>query len=201
MTVAKAISALRRKLQCTQVEFAKKLEVKPVTISRYENGRQPRSQVIKRLADLAEEAGAPHLRDLFEATWKGGVVSKIDNLPSPGAERRIPKHWIELWLYRQKLIFRASTGLMKKGAHLTASQRSEVYEGIRKEAERTWRDLRTFLREPEPELDPNENFEDTLSFLFDPPEWMRCLYGPLPQPRTGALARAAARLNRKDEPK
>ena len=183
MTLAKAIAALRKKLQYTQAEFAESLRVKPVTISRYENGRQPRGQVTKRLADLAEQAGAPHLRDLFEATWKGAIVSKIDNLPSAGAERRIPKDSIEIWMSRQENIFRACTGLVKKGSRLTPAQCEEVLEGIRKQAERTWGDLRTFLRDTVPELDPNEDFDNPLHSLFDPPDWMRCLYDPPSQPR------------------
>jgi transcriptional regulator with XRE-family HTH domain len=205
VTLAKAITALRKKLQYNQAEFAKTIQVKPVTISRYENGRQPKGEVIKRLADLAEKADAPHLRDLFEATWKGGVASKIENLPSPGAERRIPKFWFEIWMSRQESIFRASTGLIRKGAYLTASQRAEVLEGIRGLAEQTWRDLRIFRTDHVPELDPNEDFSKSppLYGTLSPGErdWMGCLFGPPAVRSGGLLSRSMRRGKGEHEPK
>src|SRR5258707_12912922 len=196
VTLAKAIAGLRRKLHYTQAEFAKALQVKPVTISRYENGRQPRGEVLKRLADLSEQAGAHHLRALFEATWKGGVASKIENLPSPEAERRIPKYWFTIWMARQQDVFLASTGLIKKAADLTIGQRAAVLEGIRRLTEQTWQDLRSFRGDEVPELNKNEDFSQIRLYTTAAPgedDWMEPLYGPSQPPSRGALSRAFRR--------
>jgi len=202
VSTADAIVKLRKKLGYTQQRLADLLGVTVVTISRYENGREPKSKALKRLADLAEWAQAKHLQDIFAAKLKGHVAAKLENLPSEGAERRIPKFWFELWMARQEEIFRATTGLIRKGADLSAKDRRMVLEGIRGLAEQTWKDLRTFGAEPVQDLDPSEDFSQkplisTRAPTAEPGErdWMDCLYGPSPARFRGVLGRRLARPN------
>jgi len=87
---AEAIAKLREKMGVNQIQFAIKLGVTVPTVSRYEHGRKPKEDVLRRLADLSEEAGAPHLRGLFQAMRRSGIASNVEKLSSAGAARRVP---------------------------------------------------------------------------------------------------------------
>jgi transcriptional regulator with XRE-family HTH domain len=178
MSTAEAIAKLRKKLGYTQQQFADALGVTVVTISRYENGREPAGNVLQRLTGLAAQAQAKHLQDLFTAKLRSDVASGVETLPSAGTQRRVPKFYFEMWMRRQGEIFRASTGLMKRD-DLTASERKTVLEGIRGSAEKSWNEMREFLAETVPALNPNEDFSPraSLTQLF-PVDWMGPLYNP-----------------------
>jgi transcriptional regulator with XRE-family HTH domain len=179
MSTSLAIAKLRKKLDYTQKQFADIIGVTVVTVSRYENGREPAANVLQRLAHLAAKVKAKHLHDLFVAKLQGDLASRMENLPSAGAERRIPKFLIELWIHRQEQIFRGCTGLLRRN-DLTSSERKVVLEGIRRSAETTWKDLRGFLADSLPDLYPNEEFspQAALSMLLPVEDWMACLYQP-----------------------
>jgi transcriptional regulator with XRE-family HTH domain len=193
VNTAQAILRLRHKLAFTQKQLADALHVTVVTVSRYENGREPKAKTLRQLADLAEKAQASPLRDIFAAKWQLVVASRIENLPSPGAERRIPKFWLELWMHRQETIFRACLGLKRSRGDLTSDQQTMVVDGIRELAETTWKDLRTFRADTVTGLNPNEDFSRNPLYSITVPEhleWMDCLYGPPPVRRGGALLAA-----------
>jgi transcriptional regulator with XRE-family HTH domain len=102
---AKAIAALREKLGMSQQEFARELDVTVTSVSRYENGREPSREVLKKLAARAEAiAGADHLQDLFESKWRASVVNSIEKLPSAGTQRRVPLEDLKDWSAVQRLI-------------------------------------------------------------------------------------------------
>lgn len=63
-----AIVKLRNVLGLTQDQFALKLGVTVTSISRYENGRSPNRQMLKKLADCAGWAHQPDLCHFFERT-------------------------------------------------------------------------------------------------------------------------------------
>jgi transcriptional regulator with XRE-family HTH domain len=90
VTTAEAIVKLREKLGYTQVQLASALGLTVVTISRYENGREPKEDVLGLLANLAKEAGALHLQDLFQVMRRSDIASRVEGLPSQGAARRMP---------------------------------------------------------------------------------------------------------------
>ena len=198
MSTGQAIERLRKKLDYTQQQLADAIKVTSVTVSRYENGREPAANVLQRLADLAAQARAKHLHDLFVAKLNEGMASRMESLPSAGAERRVPKFYIELWIHRQEEIFRGCTGLLNRN-DLTASERKVVLEGIRSTAEKTWKDLRGYLGESIRDLNPNEKL-DPLSRLYTPDDdWMAPLYKPARFHARGVLARAARHHGRKPD--
>lgn len=205
MTTASAITKLRKKLGYTQQQFADALRVTVVTVSRYENGREPAAKILQRLVELAKRSQAQHLQELFAAKLQSDVASRVESLPSTGAERRVPKFYFDIWIHRQEEIFRGCTGLLKR-SDLTLSEREKVVQGIRRYAERTWKELRTFLTESVPDLDPNEDFYESLPSLYstlapDEIDWMGILLGPRRRPTRGVLGRQILASRRDDQPK
>jgi transcriptional regulator with XRE-family HTH domain len=97
MDTADAIAKLRMKLGYKQKQLASALGLTVVTISRYENGRQPTEDALRKLGKLAEEAGAPHLADLFKVMRRSDVASRVERLPSNGTARRVPVGDLALW--------------------------------------------------------------------------------------------------------
>jgi transcriptional regulator with XRE-family HTH domain len=97
MTTQKAIATLREKMGLTQSEFAGKLGVTITSVSRYENGREPSAQILKKLAAAAEAAQLIHLRDFFISNWRAGIVARIEKLPSSGTGRHIPLDEMKRW--------------------------------------------------------------------------------------------------------
>jgi len=80
-----------------QHELAARLGVTSTSVSRYENGREPSRQVLKKLADVAEFAGVVPLRDFFEDKRRREIVARIENLPSGGTQRRVTVEDIAQW--------------------------------------------------------------------------------------------------------
>ena len=89
MSTAEAVSRLREKLGQNQKEFAETLGVTITTISRYENGREPTSSVLEKLASLSDKAGVAYLRDLFAAKRRSDIANRVENLSSAGSARRV----------------------------------------------------------------------------------------------------------------
>jgi transcriptional regulator with XRE-family HTH domain len=92
MSTSEAIVRLRKKLGLNQGEFAKLLGVTNVSISRYEHGQEPASKLLEKLAEVAEQAGATHLYNLFRAKRSSDVMGRQETLSSAGEARRV-----ELW--------------------------------------------------------------------------------------------------------
>ncbi len=97
MSIAEAIVVLRERMGAKQNELAERLGVTVTSISRYENGRKPNRQVLKKLADIAESARLNDLRDVFAARWKAGIIARLRRLPSPGTERGVPLEDLRRW--------------------------------------------------------------------------------------------------------
>lgn len=91
------ISSLREKMGISQQELADKLGVTVTSISRYENGREPDRQVLRRLAEIAREAKLRQLQTAFEEGWRAAIAEKLDNLPSAGTQRRVSVADLEYW--------------------------------------------------------------------------------------------------------
>jgi transcriptional regulator with XRE-family HTH domain len=108
MTTAAAIAKLREKKGWTQADLADSLGVTITSVSRYENGREPTSKVLIKLADVAKEAGARHLYDLFVAKRASDIASSVESLASEGSARRIPVWELEHIDKGLVLIFQAA---------------------------------------------------------------------------------------------
>jgi transcriptional regulator with XRE-family HTH domain len=93
-----AIATLRQKIGITQLEFAKRLGVTLTTISRYENGREPARHALTKLASLAEANRIDYLRDIFVAKRRGGIISRVERLPSAGSARPVEVLDLEQWM-------------------------------------------------------------------------------------------------------
>jgi transcriptional regulator with XRE-family HTH domain len=110
VTTDKAIATLREKMGLTQQEFAKQLGVRIESVSRYENGREPSRTVLKKLSGIAQKANLSYLADIFTAKWRAGIISRVENLPSAGSQRRVAVDDLDSWLNTQRLI----SGLLKE---------------------------------------------------------------------------------------
>jgi transcriptional regulator with XRE-family HTH domain len=112
VTTAKAIATLREKMNVSQQAFAGVLEVTVTSVSRYENGREPSDRVLKKLAALAESKELGHLRDIFNAKRRAGIVTRNENLPSAGTQRRVPVQELAVWygLLKTEIIKRSRNG-------------------------------------------------------------------------------------------
>jgi transcriptional regulator with XRE-family HTH domain len=97
VTVKRAIATLRSEIGITQQQLAQKLGVTVTTVSRYENGREPRREILEVLAALAESAGIGRLRDFFETKRRAAIVARIHKLPSSGTQRRISLDDLKYW--------------------------------------------------------------------------------------------------------
>jgi transcriptional regulator with XRE-family HTH domain len=115
VTTSQAILMLREKMGCNQQQFADRLRVTLTSVSRYENGREPSNVVLKKLAELAEDAKLDHLRDVFAAKRRAGVVARIDNLPSAGTQRRVSVDELQKW---HKIARQAFTALQEVASEL-----------------------------------------------------------------------------------
>lgn len=109
MTTGEAIIKLREKMGgLTQQQLAQSLGVTITSVSRYENGREPSRQVLKKLADLAG-FGEPSLRDIFEQKRREDIAARIENLPSGGSQRRVTLEDISQWAAIAEDIANSST--------------------------------------------------------------------------------------------
>jgi transcriptional regulator with XRE-family HTH domain len=97
MTTAEAIAKLREKMRLNQTQFATKLGVTITSVSRYENGREPKPDVLRRLATLSQEAGVSHLHDFFQAMRRSGIIYSVEKLQSAGGARRVSLGDLALW--------------------------------------------------------------------------------------------------------
>src|SRR5271154_6425055 len=104
MTTAVAIATLREKMDLKQPELAEKIGVTITSISRYENGRRPNRQVLKKLAAVAEDAKLNDLRDIFTAKWKARIAARLKRLPSSGTERGVPLDDLKRWHCASQLV-------------------------------------------------------------------------------------------------
>lgn len=102
MTTAEAITALRRKTSLSQRGLAEQLGVTITSISRYENGREPSRDVLKRLSEIAAGARLPSLATFFDRQIRAGIAEKIANLPSAGTQRRVSVSDLERWAEEQR---------------------------------------------------------------------------------------------------
>jgi transcriptional regulator with XRE-family HTH domain len=109
MSTAEAIATLRQKLKDKQTTFAERLGVTLTSVSRYENGREPSRQVLKKLADVAAAEKLNDLRDIFTAKWKASITARLKSLRSAGTERSVPLDDLKRWhaapqFIREKLL-------------------------------------------------------------------------------------------------
>ncbi|MGI9070749.1 MAG: helix-turn-helix domain-containing protein [Bryobacteraceae bacterium] len=107
MTTAKAIATLREKMDVSQQAFADVLGVTVTSVSRYENGREPSDRVLKKLAALAESKELGYLRDIFAANRRAAIVTRNENLPSAGTQRRVPVQELAVWYGLLKTVMKA----------------------------------------------------------------------------------------------
>jgi transcriptional regulator with XRE-family HTH domain len=89
MDTTNAIATLRKNLGLTQGEFANRLGLTITSISRYENGRRPTAKVLRKLAEVANDANLKDLAEAFDSIWKNGIAARLSNLPSAGTQRRV----------------------------------------------------------------------------------------------------------------
>jgi transcriptional regulator with XRE-family HTH domain len=89
VSTAEAIAMLRAKMGAYQAQLATRLGVIVGSISRYENGREPTDNVLRKLATLSREVDAQHLHDFFQAQRRSNIASNIEKLASGGTARRV----------------------------------------------------------------------------------------------------------------
>jgi transcriptional regulator with XRE-family HTH domain len=97
MTTAKAIATLRAEAKFSQDQLAERLGVTVTSISRYENGREPNRQALKKLAVLSESAGLRELQELFTKRWGDAVARRVESLPSARTQRRLSLDDLKYW--------------------------------------------------------------------------------------------------------
>jgi transcriptional regulator with XRE-family HTH domain len=97
VTTAEAIKKLRGKLGVTQRSLAEKLKVTVISVSRWENGREPSQAALKQLAKIAESIGIDYLRDIFAAKRRADIITGVERLPSAGSPRRVPFRELSAW--------------------------------------------------------------------------------------------------------
>src|SRR4051794_17625379 len=64
--MAQAVRRFRASLGLTQKEFAKRAQLTPITIARYETNSMPSGKVLQKMADIARKAGLPLFVEIFE---------------------------------------------------------------------------------------------------------------------------------------
>jgi transcriptional regulator with XRE-family HTH domain len=90
MTTPQAIVSLRGRMALNQEEFAKRLGVGRITISKLENGhRRPSRKLITRLSEIAKQAQVHHLHELFSAQRNSDIVERLKH-PIAFSPRHIP---------------------------------------------------------------------------------------------------------------
>jgi transcriptional regulator with XRE-family HTH domain len=104
MSTKEAIATLRAKMGLKQPELAARIGVTITSISRYENGRKPNRQVLKKLAAVAEDAKLNDLRDIFAAKWKASIAARLKRLPSAGTERGVSLDDLKRWQEAPRII-------------------------------------------------------------------------------------------------
>lgn len=97
MDTAEAIRELREKMGIGQQELADRLGVTVTSISRYENGRKPARQTLKKLGEVAHEARLSQLQKLFKACWQAEIAQRVQNLRSTGTERPVSIEDLKYW--------------------------------------------------------------------------------------------------------
>jgi len=97
MDTAEAIAVLREEMDIKQQALADMLGVTITSISRYEHGREPSRQVLKKLADVAGDAKLSNLKDIFTAKWKASITARLKSLRSAGTERSVPLDDLRRW--------------------------------------------------------------------------------------------------------
>lgn len=100
MTTAKAIAMLRGKLGLTQEQFAKKLGISLFSVSRYEGGRPPNREIMKKLASLAEKENLEDISEFFQRARRIDITSSYKNRPSAGTGRHVPLGDLKVWSVR-----------------------------------------------------------------------------------------------------
>ena len=106
MTTAKAIAMLREKLGLTQEQFAKQLGVSLFSVSRYEGGRTPSRETMRKLALFAAERAdklkinLDDIREFFERARKIDIKSGYRKRPSAGTGRHVPLPDLRQWADR-----------------------------------------------------------------------------------------------------
>ena len=85
-----SIRALRKRLHLGQKNLAFLLGVTVTSISRYENGQEPRGRVLLKLANLAAGGNLPEFERHFLSKRECRITSVVARLASAGTGRRIP---------------------------------------------------------------------------------------------------------------
>lgn len=122
-----AIHWLRTKMGKNQTEFAALVGVTATSISRYENGHEPNSETFAKLAEVANHAGAPNLREFFTTQRCRGITKMIKHLGSPGAALRISRRDLQLW---QNLFTKICALLDERPLYSPRQARAEAQKGI-----------------------------------------------------------------------
>ncbi len=107
ITMAKAIVRLREELGLTQLDFANQLKVSPFSISRYESGRPPSREIVRKLAALAAKAKLDSLREFFQSTRKIDIQASYKKRASAGTGRHVPLSDLQMWSARLREVTRS----------------------------------------------------------------------------------------------
>jgi transcriptional regulator with XRE-family HTH domain len=97
MTTANAIVILREKLGLTQQQLAEKLGVSPFSVNRYEGGREPSREIVRKLARLAQIAKLDSVSGFFQHTREIDIEASYKNRASSGTGRHVPLGDLKAW--------------------------------------------------------------------------------------------------------
>lgn len=100
MSICGKVLELRKELGLNQSQMSKSVGVTVVSLSRYENGREPKGKPLLKLIELADKAGLEDIKSSLEKKHASDASSRVKRLPSIGSERRISSFLLERWVKR-----------------------------------------------------------------------------------------------------
>jgi transcriptional regulator with XRE-family HTH domain len=90
---------LRKRLDMTREEFGHRIGVSGRTVYRFENGQQPTTKALLRLAEMSDKAELSAHAALFRATRLTNINARVDKVSTSQRARRVVieelRHWSE----------------------------------------------------------------------------------------------------------
>jgi len=152
MTTAKAIATLRAEAKFSQDQLAERLGVTVTSISRYENGREPNRQALKKLAAVAEAAGLRDLQKLFTARWQAAVARRVESLPSARTQRRVSLDDLKYWS-----AYLHQTSTIIQGLRITDGVAASHLQNAAWVMERVHDEIEVYIDEPQSSMRAEED--------------------------------------------
>jgi transcriptional regulator with XRE-family HTH domain len=97
VTTSKAITELREKLKLSREDFGPLIGVSARTVYRLEDGQQPTTKALLKLAEVSRNAKLYAFADLFQATRDTNINARVKKVSTSNRARRIPVEELSFW--------------------------------------------------------------------------------------------------------